>query len=254
MIYDEIDYKKFKSRFNYDESGNQNVVSEKNSLITGGLLILFLVLIPMHLYLAFVNFPSVREIFGSMEIVLVLILLLYSRLEITLGSDSLSIKKKGIIFSTTKRIFYKDIENIKVEKSVINLFGFINNLQWIQLSCVVDGVRQPLVKSLTLSNGSCLFIIEDVLQQNIRKGKFVAEPQARKLPFSVASEFNYYAVNFFLFWSAIFLFVLGFAFMQYFVKQDVDFIAWIFSMNSLLVYTSSVFVLSMISGYLIKNH
>ena len=53
--------------------------------------------------------------------------------------------------------------------------------------------------------------------------------------------------------TVIFLFVLGFSCMQYFSNQDVDFIAWVFSGSSLLIYTGSVFVLSLISGYLIKN-
>jgi len=121
------------------------------------------------------------------------------------------------------------------------------------LQAKVKGVYENLLRSITISNGGPLFVIADICQKNLNKGKFVPVCIERELPFKTRKTLSYYAINFISYWLSAFVFMFGAGLLAYLKSQDWEVMQLLFSPEIMLGYTAILFTISCYFGFLVKE-
>jgi len=256
MAYDSVDLLNFKKAFSYQEGKTQHILKEGYNFIIGAILVVLLILVPLHVLLAYAEMQFAHEIFSILEIIAVVFILWYPRLEIffDFNKKQFAMRKKRLLFSSAQEFKLEEVKGFKVKQTI---WGFTqkytDRISIFALQIKIKDVYQTLLRSITISNGANLFIIADICQQNIEKKKFLPHPVQRQLPFAVKISPVYYIVNFVVFWAIVFCFMLGTGLFFYAKSHDWEVMKMLFSPEILFGYTGLILVLSFFFGYLIKE-
>ncbi|MEI6222367.1 MAG: hypothetical protein WCP97_06400 [bacterium] len=260
MNYDSVDLKNFTAKFKYNETPEANTLKENYNFFIGSLLIFVFLLLPLHAYLAYTDVESVHVIFLLLEAVLVLIVLFYARIEVVFDKKKKEFRyyKKCLLgfLSSSISVSIPELEKFSVLHRIWGVTQkYTDRFSYFSLQNHLKKSKTPntIFSSLTISNGAWIYIFQDLCQQNLQTGKFVAHLKKRELPFSATSSVAYYAKNFAMFWVFIFLFMLGTGLLFYFKNQDMDGLRTLFSLEVLAGQVGVSLFFSVFFGYLIKE-